>query len=384
MPYFTEVTAPRARAQTSANLLTSAVPDTSPDTRWMSGVSWLGELCPELQILGPCDEVTDAGDPSGGAISYLVPLGYRMWAQCSTLGGPASLSEVRDRLGRQVEAVASFAVARELWQGTGARANPFTGPSSAGAGLVNPYLADGNAELLTGATSLLDALGYLEQEARDRLKGQQPSLHVPIRVLTQVAAQLFKVGNELFTSTGAVVIGDGGYTGSGPLDAGTQETQTVTITGAPTGGSFTLTALGFTTGAIAFNASAAAVQTALRNATGSPVTVTGANGGPWTVKFPSALGNVTQMTATGSLTGGTAPAVVVATTVPGVAPAPTAGRWGFATGPVFVKLGPSVVTDDPAVTVDRRTNTQTIWADRMFMAGYDPCCQLAIQFPEPG
>jgi hypothetical protein len=44
---------------------------------------------------------------------------------------------------------------------------------------------------------------------------------------------------------------------------GVNEQQRVTISGGPTGGNFTLTALGQTTGAIAFNADAATVQAAL-------------------------------------------------------------------------------------------------------------------------
>jgi hypothetical protein len=65
----------------------------------------------------------------------------------------------------------------------------------------------------------------------------------------------------------------------------------------------------------------------------------------------------------------------------GKGPGAASGIWGYATGPVFAKLGPTVVVDQAAVTINRRTNTQDIWADRMFMAGFDPCCQLAIQFP---
>lgn len=379
MPYFTEVTAPVARAQTSANLLASAVPDQGSDRRWMDGVSWIGELCPELEIVDPCAELDDSGELTGGEFRYAVPLGYRMHARCTTMGGPRSFPVVRDRLARQAEAVGSFAVARELAEGAGAVANPFVGPSGA-TGLENQFFADTNAETVTGATSILDALGLLEQEARDRTKGMQVFLHIPIRIATQVAAQLQRVGPELRTHTDAVVVADAGYTGAGPLDAGTAEVQTVTITGAPTGGTFTL---GGST-PLAFNASAAAVQAALRTAIGNTgITVTGANGGPYTVTFPGTMGNVAQLSSTSSLTGGAAPAVNVATTTPGVAPASTAGIWGYATGPVFVKLGPTAVVDQATVTIDRRTNTQDIWADRMFLAGFDPCCQLAIQFPEP-
>lgn len=110
----------------------------------------------------------------------------------------------------------------------------------------------------------------------------------------------------------------------GPYAGRTSEVQTVTITGGPTGGTFTLTFDGETTAAIAYNAAASAVQSALEalsNIEPGDVAVTG---GPLpdtavTVTFGGRyLGdNVPQMTASGSLTGGTTPAVAVATTTGG-------------------------------------------------------------------
>ncbi len=110
------------------------------------------------------------------------------------------------------------------------------------------------------------------------------------------------------------------------VSAGTSEVQTVTITGTPTGGTFTLTYSGQTTAAIAFDAVAAAVQAALEalsNLAPGDVVVTGGPGPgtPYTVTFAAALGNVVQLTADGALlTGGAAPAVGVVTATPGVAP----------------------------------------------------------------
>lgn len=101
------------------------------------------------------------------------------------------------------------------------------------------------------------------------------------------------------------------------------EVQTVTITGGPTGGTFTLTYAGQTTAGIAYNANAAAVQAALvalSNIAPTDVVVTGGPGPatPYVVTFRAGMGNVAQMTASAAgLTGGTAPAVNVATTTPG-------------------------------------------------------------------
>lgn len=110
------------------------------------------------------------------------------------------------------------------------------------------------------------------------------------------------------------------------LTAIADEVQTVTISGTPTGGTFTLTYAGQTTTAIAYNANAAAVQAALvalSNIGANDVRVTGGPG-PGTafvVTFHGALGNtdVALMTASAaSLTGGTSPAVTPVQTTPGV------------------------------------------------------------------
>lgn len=105
---------------------------------------------------------------------------------------------------------------------------------------------------------------------------------------------------------------------------GTNEIQTVTITGTPAGGTFTLTYSGQTTGSIAYNATAATVRTALEalsNIDVGDVAVAGGPGPgtPYVVTFGESLAaeDVAQMTATGSFTGGTTPAVAVTTTTPG-------------------------------------------------------------------
>ncbi|HMH58556.1 MAG TPA: head decoration protein [Galbitalea sp.] len=104
---------------------------------------------------------------------------------------------------------------------------------------------------------------------------------------------------------------------------GTSEVQTVTISGTPTGGTFTLTFAGQTTAGIAYNAAASAVQTALAALStvgAGNVAVTGSNGGPYTVTFGGILAhtNVAAMTVSvSSLTGGT-PAGAVATGTGGV------------------------------------------------------------------
>lgn len=96
------------------------------------------------------------------------------------------------------------------------------------------------------------------------------------------------------------------------------EVQTVTLTGVPTGGTFTLSWATHVTTALAYNATAAVVQAALVALTGvgaGQVLVTGSAGGPWTVDFTGTLAYASQVLiilGTNSLTGGTTPGVTLA------------------------------------------------------------------------
>ncbi|WP_329492535.1 hypothetical protein OG618_37210 (plasmid) [Kitasatospora sp. NBC_01246] len=116
-----------------------------------------------------------------------------------------------------------------------------------------------------------------------------------------------------------------------PYTGPSSETQTVTITGGPTGGTFTLTFNGQATAALPYNASAATVRAgleALNNIAAGDVTVTGNAGGPYTVVFAGNFSgdNVAQMTANAAgLTGGTTPAVNVTTPIGGGSPGATDG-----------------------------------------------------------
>lgn len=99
------------------------------------------------------------------------------------------------------------------------------------------------------------------------------------------------------------------------------EEQTLSITGTPTGGTFTLTFRGYTTAAIAYNAASSAVVSALEalstigtggvTATGGPLP-----GTPVVLTFANQLSGqaLPLITVTGSFTGGTTPAGSVART----------------------------------------------------------------------
>ena len=180
------------------------------------------------------------------------------------------------------------------------------------------------------------------------------------------------------TYDGTLYSGAGGYKYQTVL--GTNEVQQVSITGSPTGGSFTLLR-GTATGAIAYNASASAVQSALEAlpaigtgnvvCTGGPLPAT-----PVVITYQGALTctNVAAPTVnSNSLTGGTSPTPVIATNVGGVdGDLPTYGdlKWDARTTDgdltsaysaeslVTYAQGPTVTIDGPLV--DEVVNTDTI------------------------
>lgn len=92
--------------------------------------------------------------------------------------------------------------------------------------------------------------------------------------------------------------------------------QKIAVSGSPTGGTFTLVYDGTATGALAYNATATTVQTALRAiaAIGSSgVAVKGRPGGPWVATFQGTLATDAAPLTLGTnlLTGGAAPSVAI-------------------------------------------------------------------------
>lgn len=96
----------------------------------------------------------------------------------------------------------------------------------------------------------------------------------------------------------------------------TAEVQTITITGPPTGGTFTIYSIWGSYNA-AYNVTTANLATALTNAFGFTVAVSGTVSVSYVITFPANLGNVPLMTVSNQLTGGGA-TISIATTTPGV------------------------------------------------------------------
>lgn len=374
---FAPVEGVRASRPSTSGLLRSAQV-INDGSRWQDGFAWQSEVCPQARYFELCE--TGFSSPVGSGENGLwfhKPQAFRVEDTCSTRG----LVDA-GRVRRQADAVTSFMVAAELHSGARSKANPYETYESAGlVDGVNHYLAEPTGTLIAGEYDPVAAIGILEERAREASLGMDPFIHVPISVVPLLDPALRRDGNLLFTKTGATVVADAGYPATGPIDPADAETQTVTITGTPTGGTFTLTYSGQTTAAIAYNAAASAVQTALNNLSNlDGVTVTGSAGGPYSVVFPATSGNVAQMTASGAgLTGGTAPAVNVTTATPGVDAAPRPGMWLYATGPVQVRLS-EIVTEE---YTNHTRNEITHYASRVFAATFDPCTLHAIEITPP-
>jgi hypothetical protein len=152
----------------------------------------------------------------------------------------------------------------------------------------------------------------------------------------------------------------------GSAIAGTNESQSLTLTGSPTGGTFTLTFGAQTTGVIALNASAATVQAALRALTTIGqygCVVTGSDGGPYLVTFNGILGNIVTPGAITATTTGLTPSggMTIAEATPGVLGIYKSliidGRIRFRAVPVAESAGATVFQTDAEYVYDATLGT---------------------------
>lgn len=146
----------------------------------------------------------------------------------------------------------------------------------------------------------------------------------------------------------------------------TTEVQTLTVTGTPTGGAFTLAFMSVQTAPIAWNATSAAVSAALQTLPGignGGVTVSGgpAPATPFVITFAGANASLAQplitVPASGMLlTGGTTPAAAVVRTTAGFGVFDPVGSW--------TELG----STKSGVSIDRNNTETTIDVDQILQA----------------
>lgn len=166
----------------------------------------------------------------------------------------------------------------------------------------------------------MEDLGWLSEDgvaeaiARDS-KEVKANGGKTVRVLRTSDARTFKI--QCLETRASVL----GLTrpGSTPVSTGaTAEVQTVTVSGAPTGGSILWVLPGYGQLTETYNAATTKIATDLSALVGGTVTVSGTAGSSYVVTFPEELGDVPTLQLIASLTGGTAPAASVAVTTPGV------------------------------------------------------------------
>lgn len=192
----------------------------------------------------------------------------------------------------------------------------------------SPLVGTNTCYVTDALVSINPGLTYSEPDAIELIKGDGSTcvFYQPAPTVQSGTIEEFRVctpdPNILEFLAGGETITTGG----------TNEVQTVTITGTPTGGTFTLTFNGQTTGTIVYNAASSVVSTALlalSNINPGDVTVGGGPGPgtPYTVTFTGqyASTNVAQMTAAHAFTGGTTPNIAVTTTTPGAPGSTTIG-----------------------------------------------------------
>lgn len=142
--------------------------------------------------------------------------------------------------------------------------------------------------------------------------------------------------------------------GSIMVPVSTATVQTATISGSPTGGTFTpsyvIDGKTYTTSALAYNVSAADMKTALNAAFSSnypqynensvlPVDSVGLSTGVYTITFNTHYGSVDEMTGTAALTGGSTPAVAYDVTTAGSADNGSWAQWNGSDSLVRGKVG---------------------------------------------
>lgn len=204
-------------APPTSGLVAAAVrPDTSAPEweHWELGLSWTPERCGTNYQLAPyCQEPPGGYEAPRAGAAFYQPVEHRHADECSTLGGPLDAERVR----RVADAQSPYVIARELWTGEASAADPYTVQNGTGTA-VNAHLASDVADVVgASAADPLAGFGRLEQAALEASHGQQVYLHVPVLLLPQLRDVVqARVGSQLITIAGNVLVADGGYPGTGP------------------------------------------------------------------------------------------------------------------------------------------------------------------------
>lgn len=222
------------------------------------------------------------------------------------------------------------------------------------------------ADLVNGEKLVVDAGYDFSGFAAD------PRLRPSLKLETDTTGRPLWVDSPTAGTNGATLIGyQAAYNRgvSGTYRRSGNRVQVVTITGTPTGGTFTLSYGGTTTAGIAYNAAAGTVQTAVRALGGSlsGATVSGSAGGPYTITIGVAGSAAAPFQADGSaLTGGTSPMATVA-----ASPAQDTGLRAlggdFSQAAFGVGMDITIKVSTEASYVDLDGNTHSAFQDNLVL-----------------
>lgn len=257
---------------------------------------------------------------TGKKVALLVPISQEV-----EMTNPAGIV---DQLQQDLPTALARAFDQAVISGTDPRsggAGPFTeylglAPNVQSLGTAAQNAGGIYADLVTGAGKVVDKNYDFTGIVAD------PRLKIDAQLQVDTTGRPLFIGED----TGATVNGqaDGSLAGypvtfskgvSGRYWRAGAKTQTATINGTPTGGTFVLSAAGNST-TLAYNAASSTVQTAIRAWGGifANVTVGGSAGGPYTITFPDVNAvkePAAPFTGNGAgLTGGTNMSVTIAQT----------------------------------------------------------------------
>lgn len=218
---------PPAEPRRVGALLTAALPgQVRGGTDWRKGVITWPEAAPGWDLVADCDPAqVDYGLGEGAAPVGAVPFLIRTLTRCPM---STDLSALRERADRQIRAVTSTAIARELWTGALSKDGPWSLPDvpfelanprpDAGTDNAGPWLNPhlDAAEMLTGPFTMpAEAVAAAEAAAADRMAGGPVFLHVPAEWVLELGQfGIAPQGDLIRTPLGSVVVADPGYPGT--------------------------------------------------------------------------------------------------------------------------------------------------------------------------
>lgn len=299
-----------------------------------------------IQLAGECDTYTCtfAGALAGSYQTLLAFLNATRPVTRRTQRGTATLPSMIE---------IDFSMAALSFGDTGANLQTFTLTWNSYTGPSSGSLHMGNASISAIHLALINDLSGFGPSANFSEFWSVGTKRLPISYIGPLFGfdSYLVLANNVSGCSGTIALPVTIVTVGRGAVAAVNEVQVVTLTTAPTGGTFTLTLGANTTSAIAYNASAATVQTALQalaSIGAGNVTLTGSAGGPWVLTFVSGKAGTDVGAIVGNglaLTGGTSQTLVAADIVPSAGPNhwDTPSNWTPSGVPV---TGDAVVFED--------------------------------------